>query len=249
MVAFSIICFLLLFSLFICQSKNRNLRNILQQKDDEVAEQNQLIGSLNGIIDKKTDDLKMSKKKINEIQRKLSLLENIDHLTGTGNRSFLDQEMKSEWKRAHRSEQSLALVLADLDYFKIYSDSYSGESADACVKQVAEIIKEIVRRSGDLVARFNEDTFAILLPDTDADGAFRVAEKIRKKIESLGIAHLYSPSDPFITMSFGYLAIKPTTVYEADNFIPRVEKALKRAKESGRNCVVDYYKTWPESKD
>ncbi len=246
MVAFSLISIILLFSLLILQIKMRRLREELHLKDEEIFNQNNLIADLNTNIEKKYNQVKTAQSKLDMAERKIMLLESIDSLTGLANRESLETEIETEWKRAHRSKQALTLIVSDIDYFKIYRDSYGKEPANNCLKKIAEIMKETAKRSGDLIARFDADRFALLLPDTDQEGAARVAEKIRRRIEQLGIPHLYSPADPFVTISLGYISVTPTTVYEAGIFTQRAEKALVRAKQSGRNVVVDYYKTWPE---
>jgi diguanylate cyclase (GGDEF)-like protein len=178
-------------------------------------------------------DLNGLLRKANE---QLSTLATTDALTGVANRRAFDEFLDREWARASRVSRPLALTIVDVDFFKQYNDFFGHLMGDECLKQVAQALQES-RRETDFVARIGGEEFAIVLPDTDRDGARNVAEAARARIEKLRINHPKSPTG-FVTASFGVATRIPEETGTVQDLIQVADQALYDAKNSGRNRVV-----------
>ncbi|OJF89611.1 diguanylate cyclase, partial [Pararhizobium antarcticum] len=112
-----------------------------------------------------------------------------DALTGLPNRRSLDHALQREFELARRTTRPLSFLLIDVDRFKLFNDLNGHLAGDACLKAVASAISTAARRTGDLAARFGGEEFAIVLPDTDAEAAVRIAEKVKRAVRNLGLTH------------------------------------------------------------
>lgn len=168
----------------------------------------------------------------NDMLERLSL---VDDLTGVSNRRFFQQTLTDEWKRAMRRGQPLALILLDLDHFKVLNDTCGHLGGDAALREVGKFLAASVRRAGDVVARYGGEEFAILLPATDSESAARFAEVLRKGIAGLELPEELRPVR--MTASCGVAAMVPTATEAIDTIIERADRALYFAKQSGRNQV------------
>ena len=106
----------------------------------------------------------------------------IDGLIGISNRRRFDHVLEIEWKRAQRNRSPLALIMVDIDYFKAYNDHYGHGKGDECLKLIATRLLASVSRPGDLVSRYGGDEFAILMPETDTEGAYRIADQLCRDV-------------------------------------------------------------------
>lgn len=174
------------------------------------------------------------RKKLEEMLRKLSYL---DGLTSIANRRHFDEVLTKEWQRALRETKPLSLIFIDIDFFKAYNDTYGHLTGDDCLKQIANIINDTVKRPGDLVARYGGEEFAVILPTTAAQGAIMVAETMRARVESQKILHAGSKVSSYVTISAGVATIIPVAKYNPDTLIAFADKALYQAKNEGRNLV------------
>jgi diguanylate cyclase (GGDEF)-like protein len=158
----------------------------------------------------------------------------IDGLTGLWNRRYLDAQLLVELTAARRAHEPLGCIMADIDHFKSINDKYGHGFGDDVLRRIASLFTELCRPK-DIVCRYGGEEFAILLPDTTADQAAAVAERLRRAIESL--AFQYRDQPVAVTCSFGVShlldRIPPTILELAD-------EALYEAKHSGRNCVARY---------
>jgi two-component system chemotaxis family response regulator WspR len=128
--------------------------------------------------------------------------------------------------------------MIDVDYFKHYNDTYGHLAGDDVLKRVAQAIGGSSKRPGDLATRYGGEEFTVILPATPLSGAFRVAEKLRKQVEELNIAHGRSPYSR-VTVSIGGAAAIPSRGVSALQLIQAADRALYTAKESGRNrCAM-----------
>ena len=159
-----------------------------------------------------------------------------DELTGLANRRSLNEVLASEWARAKRSGQPLALAMIDIDHFKRYNDHYGHQAGDECLKRIARDIQMNARRTGDLAARYGGEEFLLILPDADAAVALRLAEGLRKSIESLDLPHAHSPAGK-VTVSVGVAALDDACYPDAESLLRAADDALYRAKDLGRNQV------------
>lgn len=172
-----------------------------------------------------------------QVEEKLRKLTHIDALTEIGNRRKFDEEYEREWKRAERSQSSLAIVLIDIDDFKAYNDNYGHLAGDQTLRQIAKLINEVTLRSSDLVARFGGEEFVALLPETELQEALLIAENMRKEVQTKAFRHNFCRTGNVVTVSIGVAAVIPNRLANRDQLINDADKSLYYAKESGRNCV------------
>jgi diguanylate cyclase (GGDEF)-like protein/PAS domain S-box-containing protein len=164
----------------------------------------------------------------------------LDGLTQVANRRRFEQYINNEWRRMSREKAPLSLIMADIDYFKLYNDHYGHQAGDNCLRLVARILNRAIKRPGDLVARYGGEEFVVVLPNTDLKGAETVAEEIRFLVRARRIAHEQSAVDEIVTMSLGIASCIPNHQYSPEILLKCADKALYRAKENGRDQVVVY---------
>jgi len=181
---------------------------------------------------------------LNTAKRELEKISLTDALTGLANRRHFDLYLKQEWSRALRQSQPISMVMLDIDYFKAFNDAYGHPGGDQCLKQVAQVLEQVVRRPTDLVARYGGEEFALVLPDTQDAAA--VAEACRVAIQALGIVHEFSDVAPVITISAGVCSLVSTTQMSHELLIQQADNALYEAKEAGRNQVFQAAQTFQE---
>lgn len=174
---------------------------------------------------------------LEEANLHLESLSNTDGLTKLSNRRHFDEVFAEEWMRARRNEQSLALMVIDVDYFKRFNDCYGHPAGDKCLENVANVLKSNTRRPGDLAARYGGEEFCLLLPDTSAANALQLAREVRRAIEILHMPHELSPLG-MVTVSIGVAAMLPDSSQDAASLLHAADSALYRAKSEGRNRVV-----------
>lgn len=164
----------------------------------------------------------------------------LDALTSIANRRMFDEMLGKEWARAQREKGSIALIMADVDYFKSLNDEHGHLVGDDCLKQIATALDYAIERPTDLAARFGGDEFACVLPNTDIQGAMKVAEKIRQSVIDLEITFMVSQIKKRLTMSLGVASYSPAVDDIASVLISNADKALYSAKRSGRNKAYPY---------
>lgn len=187
-----------------------------------------LIGLL---IKRRTDDLESSQKLAYDLDK----ISNTDELTKVGNRRSFNSVFVTEWQRAVRNKKSIALLIIDIDFFKLFNDTYGHVEGDKCLTTVAQSLRSCMKRPADSIWRYGGEEFAIILPDTG--NAYNLAEICRKAIEDLQISHRSSVVSKVVTISIGVCICTPDQETNSISFIINVDKALYRAKNSGRNRV------------
>ena len=161
----------------------------------------------------------------------------IDPLTKIPNRRRFDEALTEEIKKARRSNTQLSLLMLDIDNFKKYNDTYGHIEGDECLIKVAKELKKTLKRPSDLVARWGGEEFTCLLPETDRKGALKVAEKLRKAIKDLTIAHETSEISDVVTISVGVVTLLPNDKCSKDILLKQADSALYRAKDLGKDCI------------
>ncbi len=172
---------------------------------------------------------------LNQQLRKLAAL---DGLTQIANRRVFDECLTREWQRGQREKATLSLILCDIDYFKLYNDSFGHQAGDLCLKKVAQAILNTVNRPADLVARYGGEEFAVILPQTPAKNALQVAETIRLQIKQLYLSHPESLVSDYISLSLGVTCIIPQAKYTKKQLLIAADKALYQAKKQGRDRAI-----------
>jgi len=180
-------------------------------------------------------------RQLQDANRTLLELSYLDPLTGIANRRQFDERIDQEWKRAVRARSPLAMIMVDIDWFKDYNDTYGHQAGDACLKSVATAMADGLSRAGDSIARYGGEEFAVILPLTDLDGAVKVAERLRRRVEALGIANSASKAGPHVTVSCGVTSLTPDHDGALSDFIRLSDYALYQAKQAGRNRTISLH--------
>ncbi len=162
-----------------------------------------------------------------------------DGLTGLYNRRYFKRGIENEVNRAVRYSSTVCLLMIDIDHFKNYNDTNGHPAGDGVLQVIAEIMEKMVRET-DIVARYGGEEFSIILPETDKDGAAKLAERLRKRVEDEPFSMEERQPGGKVTISVGVAAV-PDDADNAKDLIDRADEKLYEAKESGRNkvCVTD----------
>lgn len=165
-----------------------------------------------------------------------------DPLTGLSNRGYLEHRLKEEIANSKRHKTHLSAILMDIDYFKKVNDTYGHHAGDTVLENVADYLKNEILREGDTVVRYGGEEFLILLPHTEKEKAYIVAERIRKDIENKKIKIEDNKSikkDIKITFSLGVSELSDIVnkTDSGNELIKKADEALYKAKEEGRNRV------------
>lgn len=169
-------------------------------------------------------------------QIELQRLAVTDPLTGLDNRRALDGRLAQEWARARRGGGEIAALFVDVDFFKPFNDTYGHALGDEVLALIANCIALAARRPADVVARYGGEEFAVVLPELDAEQAVTVAERVRRKVQALGVTHAASPYG-VVTVSIGVASCRPAQGGTAGDLLRAADVQLYAAKGAGRNCV------------
>jgi diguanylate cyclase (GGDEF)-like protein len=179
----------------------------------------------------KIKNLQDELKKSNDLLRELS---NTDPLTRLYNRRYLNQTLQSEMLRAKRYQESLTLVILDIDNFKSINDTYGHQNGDIILMGIAETVRK-GRRCYDIAARYGGEEFIIVLPGTSLEGGVTVAERVRRDVEVMSFT---SPMDRLsVTVSLGVSSFPSEGIEDEDALVRRADEALYKAKQNGRNRI------------
>ena len=178
--------------------------------------------------------------KLQEANRELQKQSNTDGLTKIFNRRYFDQQLITQWKHYSRKSQPMALIICDIDFFKQYNDTYGHQAGDECLIAVARVLEESASRPHDVAARYGGEEFVILLPDTGAQGALAVAQKVKNTIKNLNITHRTSTGSGVITLSYGIASLIPDGNADSLMLISLADNALYQSKENGRDRITVY---------
>lgn len=169
----------------------------------------------------------------------LEQLASIDGLTNLYNRRRLDELLNGEWSRCQRNKAPLSLIMIDIDYFKLFNDTYGHAMGDQCLRDVAWTLKDCLKRPGDIIARYGGEEFAVLLPNTDMEGAQSMAKRLGSEVESLKIPHSASDVSTSVTISLGVAtAFAGFTLESSTELLKTADHALYQSKKNGRNRVT-----------
>jgi len=192
---------------------------------------------LEALVGERTQELQGANLKLEEANARLETLSAEDPLTGLANRRRFDEHLARQWGQLGRSRKPLSLVMVDLDCFKPYNDTLGHLQGDECLASVARVLASSASRAGDLSARYGGEEFALVLSDTDAQGALALAENMRVAVQALGIVHPRSSAGPVVTVSAGVATAIPGESSSPRDLVESADKALYHAKQTGRNKV------------
>lgn len=169
------------------------------------------------------------------IEKSLHATSLTDKLTTIANRRCFDQMFAHIWEDSMRNKKLFALLLIDIDHFKLYNDFYGHQQGDDCLASVAKAMKSVIVRKNDVVARYGGEEFAIILSDTDRTGAMVVAEKLLDAVRGMNIPHEKSPTAENVTVSIGIAVTLPNADMQRQDMLEEADQALYESKHAGRN--------------
>jgi diguanylate cyclase (GGDEF)-like protein len=172
----------------------------------------------------------------------LEELASLDGLTGLANRRGFDRQIEIEWRHASERNSPVALMMIDIDHFKLYNDRYGHVAGDTCLRSVGETLSLVTLENAVLVARYGGEEFALLLPGLDLPQATVLAEEARRTIEDLLITHAEAPCG-YVTISIGVESMVPRNGQTAADLVEAADRALYAAKRRGRNRAVAHVPT------
>lgn len=175
---------------------------------------------------------------LRDANAQLAHLSETDALTGIANRRRFDHALHDEWQRSSRHGQPLALLLVDVDHFKRLNDSRGHPMGDECLRAIAQLLRNCVRRAGDLVARYGGEEFALLLPHTDRAEAMALALACIEAVEAAALPHPDSPLAPHVTLSVGVAAQVGAGAASPAPLLDAADSAMYAAKRAGRRRAV-----------
>ncbi|TQV79495.1 diguanylate cyclase [Exilibacterium tricleocarpae] len=175
------------------------------------------------------------RQQLHQLNTELETLSQRDALTQVYNRRSFDDLSRQQWLLANRRQEPMAVLMIDIDHFKLYNDFYGQLSGDDCLVKVARAIQNTLRRPADLLARYGGGEFIILLPDTNLTGARQVADAICVAIRDLRISHQMSKTSSVVTASIGAACTSHYDGRTLQDLINQADKALYKAKYAGRD--------------
>jgi diguanylate cyclase (GGDEF)-like protein len=167
----------------------------------------------------------------------LEELASLDGLSGLANRRGFDRQLEREWQFAAEHRKPIALMMVDIDHFKLFNDRYGHVAGDTCLRAVGETLSLVTLKEAVLVARYGGEEFAVLLPGLTLDRAAALAQEARKRVEDLLISHSEAPCG-HVTVSIGVESMVPEKFQTAAELVEEADNALYAAKRRGRNTVV-----------
>lgn len=163
-----------------------------------------------------------------------------DGLTGLANRRSFDETLDEELKRARRQQLPFTVMMIDIDEFKKYNDHFGHLEGDECLRNIAGVLRDSIRRPADLIARYGGEEFALILPETDAAGGEALARTLLSNVESLGLVHAPDATHKSVTISIGYSTLEKEQMSglgpDVTTVVRHADDALYESKRRGRNC-------------
>jgi diguanylate cyclase (GGDEF)-like protein len=176
------------------------------------------------------EELRIANEHLEELAR-------LDGLTGLANRRGFDMRLDEEWQQARKTGKPLALMMVDIDHFKLFNDHYGHIAGDACLREVGETLSVVSLKEAIIVARYGGEEFALLMPGIDLPRATALAEQARIAIEDMNVAHPEAPCG-HLTISIGVAAMVPGAGEPPANLVEAADAGLYAAKRRCRNTVV-----------
>ena len=160
---------------------------------------------------------------------------NYDALTGIYNRRFMENNIQHFMEFLSRSNGLMSVLMVDVDYFKLYNDTYGHDQGDVCLTAIAQTFAKTVPRTNDFVARYGGEEFIAILPNTGESGARLIAEKLLENIKALSIPHAKNTVADCVTVSVGLTSGRVSYSQSWEEYVKRADEALYMSKKNGRN--------------
>lgn len=208
------------------------IRDVVHVVRNDQGEPEALVGFMFDISERKKTE-----ERLLAMQKELEALSFKDGLTNIANRRRFNASLELEWESARSNGQPLSVLMFDIDFFKQYNDLYGHVKGDRCLVDIAQTLDLALDGPRDLVARFGGEEFVVLLPQTDASVALKVAERCQRLIKKQAIIHAQSPHEQRITVSIGVGSVVPGEHLKPSDFIEAVDRQLYAAKRNGRNRI------------
>lgn len=174
---------------------------------------------------------------LEDANKRLLEMVNVDGLTGLLNRRFLDELLSREYSRSARNRSPISLLMIDVDHFKRYNDTFGHLQGDECLRKVGRACRDALNRGADAMARYGGEEFVAVLPETPLSGARTVAERMRRQVCSLALPHADSAPNGIVTVSIGCAAQVAEHGSAPEVLLQAADRMLYRAKDMGRNRV------------
>lgn len=204
--------------------KDENIQDVILISIDKVIENFRL----------KTQNIQL----LEDLERKnreLNKMAFVDGLTGISNRRYFEDSLNREWENALKASDPLSVILIDIDFFKLYNDTYGHQQGDLCLKQVAQTLNESAGISRNIVARYGGEEFVAVLPGQDVKGATFVANRMISAISLLKLPHESSTVSDILTISLGVACLTPAQELSPADLLKIADRELYNAKKEGRN--------------
>ncbi|OYU26953.1 MAG: hypothetical protein CFE41_13225 [Burkholderiales bacterium PBB2] len=211
--------------------ENRQLENAFTTRHQQTLE---LLSSQAAIALVNAKMFEELEAKVERRTQELRLMSMKDGLTGIANRRAFDERLLVEWRRSQRQQLPLSLLMVDIDHFKQFNDHYGHLEGDRCIRAVALTLQQVAGRASDLVARYGGEEFALLLPETDAAAAARLAQSCLDAMAALGLPHAQSSAGGHVSLSIGCATVQASADTPPELLLGLADQALYRAKREGR---------------
>jgi diguanylate cyclase (GGDEF)-like protein len=221
------------FTLLVVEQGKRHTDAV--RRSEELRQSQESIVRLNEILEKTVAERTAELRQAND---SLATLAGTDALTGIANRRRFDEVLQLEWRRAERDKRDLAIVMLDVDFFKLYNDEYGHLEGDRVLQRIARVLASSARRPGDLAARYGGEEFVLVLPGLGLKEAETVALAVITEVRALGISHSGGIGQ-VVTISAGVATAQPQagTELDRDKLVREADRALYQAKAAGRDGV------------
>jgi len=215
----------------------RRQQQQIQQQNDALEAKNAAVLELNTQLQQEILERRRAENALENANRELQRLASLDGLTQIANRRRFDEYLQHECRRMSREHLPLSIILCDIDYFKLYNDSYGHQAGDECLRRVAQCLLRSSKRPTDLVARYGGEEFSLILSNTDQEGAMHVARRLQQEMERVRLQHAQSPVKPYITLSIGVSSSIPSLGLLPERLVEAADNALYDVKRQGRNGI------------
>ncbi|NNF52278.1 MAG: diguanylate cyclase [Gammaproteobacteria bacterium] len=221
--------------------QSETIEHVIGERDEALAELSEKKREIEESLSGQISELEEKNEELSAATARLRKLIVVDELTQLSNRQHFDQVIPHEIKRALREEKAFSIILGRFDWAEAFRQSYGDSRFDEAMQKIADEVRTIFRRAGDLPARYDDDSFAIIFT-SDGDVAVRFAERLCKAVWNIPIPHDASETADRVTFSVGVATILPNRVHDPADILTAAETAVKIASDEGGNKVERYRK-------